>query len=248
VLCSPVARVPSLPSVNPSRLVLLDGFHLLSSGQPADTPQGVRRLVAFLAVHGSRTRSETAGTLWPETSEGRARANLRTALWRLHQMRLDIVTSARDLLALDRTVCVDLDEFVELVRDVLANHGRAATSPRALATLTGAGELLPGWYDDWILTERERIRQLRLHALEALAYQLIEARRYGEAVEAALTAVRLEPLRESAVRSLIAVHLAERNYVEAVRRYRAFREELRTELQVEPSRELASLLRRQLVS
>jgi DNA-binding SARP family transcriptional activator len=51
-------------------------------------------------------------------------------------------------------------------------------------------------------------------------------------------------LRESAVRSLIAVHLAERNYVEAVRRYRAFREELRTELQVEPSRDLAELIRR----
>ena len=34
-------------------------------------------------------------------------------------------------------------------------------------------DLLPGWYDDWALVERERVRQRLLHALEALSRQLV---------------------------------------------------------------------------
>ena len=49
------------------------------------------------------------------------------------------------------------------------------------------GEILPDWYDDWLLLERERIRQLRLHALEAIrCTRLTAAGRFGEAIEAAL--------------------------------------------------------------
>jgi hypothetical protein len=57
------------------------------------------------------------------------------------------------------------------------------------------GDLLPGWYDDCVLLERERVRQLHMHALEALAEKLAAAGRYGEAVPAAYAAVVAEPLR-----------------------------------------------------
>ena len=50
-----------------------------------------------------------------------------------------------------------------------------------------------------------------------------------------LSAIRLEPLRETATRALIAVHLAEHNVVEAARRYRVFRDVLARELGVAPS-------------
>jgi hypothetical protein len=58
------------------------------------------------------------------------------------------------------------------------------------------GELLPGWYDDWVMFERERLRQLQLHALETMAHRLAKEHRYADAVDVALAAVRLEPLRE----------------------------------------------------
>ena len=61
-----------------------------------------------------------------------------------------------------------------------------------------SGELLPDWYDDWVLLEAENWRQLRLHALEVLAGLLTAAGRYGDAAAAALAAVRADPLRESA--------------------------------------------------
>jgi DNA-binding SARP family transcriptional activator len=81
------------------------------------------------------------------------------------------------------------------------------------------GELLPGWYEDWVLVERERLRQLRMHALEALAEKLTEAGRYGVAMQAAYAAVRADPVRESAHRAVVRVHLAEGNVLEALRAY-----------------------------
>ena len=83
--------------------------------------------------------------------------------------------------------------------------------PLGLDLLCRAGELLPHWYDDWVVIERERFRQLRLHALDALCESLAAAGRYAAAVEAGRASVAAEPLRESAHRLLIQAHLAEGN-------------------------------------
>ena len=106
-----------------------------------------------------------------------------------------------------------------------------------------AGDLLPDWYDDWVLIERERLRQLRLHALESLAIRRLDAGRYGEAAVAALAAVSIEPLRESAQRVLIRIHLAEGNVGEAVRQYRLYRNLLSDEMGLYPSEQIETLLR-----
>lgn len=105
-----------------------------------------------------------------------------------------------------------------------------------------AGDLLPDWYEDWVLAERERIRQARLHALEALCIQLTRAGRFAEAVDVGLSAVAGEPLRESAQRTLIEAFLAEGNRTEAVRQYTAYRRLLLDELGLEPSPAMASLV------
>jgi DNA-binding SARP family transcriptional activator len=104
-------------------------------------------------------------------------------------------------------------------------------------------DLLPGWYDDWVLLERERLRQILFHATEALSRLLVNANRCGEAIEAALTAVSLEPLCESAQGALIEAHLAEGNRCEALRSYAAYEDLVTRELGVYPSVELRRLLR-----
>nr|WP_308355048.1 bacterial transcriptional activator domain-containing protein [Streptomyces sp. MUM 203J] len=111
------------------------------------------------------------------------------------------------------------------------------------AILFGDGELLPGWDEDWVLLERERLRQLRLHALDALAHSLVREGRHALALETALTSVRTEPLRESAHRAVVAAHLAEGNVHEAVSHYVAFQHLLDEELGVPPSALFARLLR-----
>ncbi len=110
------------------------------------------------------------------------------------------------------------------------------------ATLVAAMDLLPHHYDDWVLIERDRHRQLRMHALEMLCIQLSAAGRHGEAVEAGLAAVNGEPLRESSQRVLIRAHLAEGNRCEAIRQFDSYRELIQHELGLRPSPEMNALL------
>jgi DNA-binding SARP family transcriptional activator len=137
-------------------------------------------------------------------------------------------------------VQVDVREltcWAQRVSDPAANvEDLAATQLRL------RGELLPGWYDDWVLLERERLRQLRMHALEAMADRLMAAGRCGDAVQAAYVAMQAEPLRESAHRTLIRVHLAEGNLIEAVHAYESFRALLADELGVAPSQLMRDLV------
>ncbi|MGC5288484.1 AfsR/SARP family transcriptional regulator [Micromonospora sp. DT231] len=216
----------------PSRyaLRLLGGFGLERDGRVVVVPQGARRLLAFLGVRQRCARSEAAGTLWPGSHEDRARANLRTMLWRLHRVTPEPLVEEDDRLALAAVVTSDVAALGAAAAVLLADG-----SPVGAVPMLATGELLPGWYDDWVLAERERLRQTRLYALEALAERLTTQGRYGEAVQVALTAVHLEPLRESATRALIAVHLAERNINEAVRRFELFRADLGRELGVAPT-------------
>src|SRR3712207_6618263 len=85
------------------------------------------------------------------------------------------------------------------------------------------------------MVEQEAYRQKRLHALEWSARTLCERGLYTDALTAALGAVRCEPLRESAHRRVIQVHLAEGNHSEALRHYDGYRRLLAAELGLAPS-------------
>jgi DNA-binding SARP family transcriptional activator len=223
------------------RLRLLDGFELLSGGRPVRLPPASQRLVAFLAIRDRPLRRiHVAATLWLDASEERSRANLRSALWRLSRAGAAIVEADGDQVCLGREVVVDVPSLVAKARRLLdgANDDGEPRLDEALV----AGELLPDWYDDWVLEERDRVHQLRLHALEALAERLAAAGRYGEAVEAAIAAVRVDLLRESAQRTLIRVHLAEGNRYEALRRYCLFRDRLQEYLGLSPSPQMEALV------
>jgi DNA-binding SARP family transcriptional activator len=97
-------------------------------------------------------------------------------------------------------------------------------------------DVLPLWPDDWVLVERERHRQARLHSLERLSQKLCRTGWYEETIEAALAAVAGEPLRESAYRRVIEARLAEGNPGEALRQYDIHHRLLREELGPKPLR------------
>jgi DNA-binding SARP family transcriptional activator len=233
----------------PFGLTLLDGFRLECQGRVVSTPQAVSRLLAFVGVRGRASRAELAGSLWPEVSESKAHACLRTALWRLRQVCADPLVVGGQILTLAPAVEVDVVAFSTTARRVLAPPaGDQCPEELLRPALISVGELLPGWYDDWVLFERERLRQLQMHALEAAASKLIAIGRYADAIEAALAAVRLEPLRESANRVLILAHLAEDNIVEAVRCFEGFQASLLRELGVAPTADLKRLALRGLAA
>jgi DNA-binding SARP family transcriptional activator len=226
------------------RLSLLNAFEVRNADEPVPLPLSAQRLLAFLALHERPLlRPFVAGTLWLDTPEDRAAANLRSSLWRLHRPGHKLVEATNLQLRLAPEVRVDVRETAALAHDLLtAPEGFVETG----LDLDGAGltgELLPDWYDDWVLIERERLRQLCLHALEALGERLIAAGKLTGALEAALAAVAIEPLRESAHRLLIKVHLAEGNAGEAIRQFRFCRRLLREQLVLEPSPQLTELVR-----
>ena len=91
-------------------------------------------------------------------------------------------------------------------------------------------------------SRRERIRQLRLHALETLGQRLIDQGRPAQAIEVGLAAVAADPLRESAHRVIVSAHLAEGNRSEALRQYRTFERLLDEQLGVGPSDRMLTLI------
>jgi DNA-binding SARP family transcriptional activator len=227
-------------------LSLIGTFGLTSAGQRISLPETAQRLVAFLALNTRPlSRAFVASSLWLDSAEERSCANLRSALWRLRRPGHSLVVTSGKQLQLAPEVCVDAHELASRARRLL--DGVPEDSDVTLDEHLLSGELLPGWYDDWVLIERERLRQLRIHALEALADQLREAGRYGQAVEAGLAAVRAEPLRESAHRVLMRIYFDEGNEGEALRQHELYRRFLNAELGIEPSarmRELVSSLGR----
>src|SRR5439155_6460477 len=178
--------------------------------------------------------------LWPEASQEHASANLRSTLWRIGRSGSALAEGTATHLRLPESVSVDVKRAAGVARAVL--HETIPANELIEASQSLDGDILPDWYDDWVLVEQERFRQLRLHALEALCRRLADQGRMGPAVEAGLTAVAGEPLRESAHRVLIRAYLAEGNTVEAVRQYRVARRLLREELGVEPTAELSGMV------
>jgi DNA-binding SARP family transcriptional activator len=218
----------------------MNGFELLQGGAAISVPMSVQRLLAFLAFQEHPVqRVFVAGKLWLDSAEERAFASLRTALWRANQPGVPLVMAFNSQLALDPRVWVDLREASTQAYHLIDGSIGGDVSFAGFAL---AGELLPDWYDDWLMIEREKYRQLRLHALESLAVRLIELARYGEAAETALAAIASEPLRESAHRVLIRVHLAEGNRSEALRHYELYRDLILAELGLMPSAQLEALV------
>ncbi|WP_150135185.1 AfsR/SARP family transcriptional regulator [Streptomyces hyaluromycini] len=230
--------VPERTMTKRGHLKLFDGFRLEIGDDRIHLADSAQRLLAYLTIQGPSPRTVVAGSLWGEAPEERALGSLRTTVWRINQVVPGLVTGEHREVALASFVSADVTEFAHRVT---ARSTDSGTRGHDLPNLR-IRELLPGWYEDWVVFERDRLRQLHLHALEAAATALCMGGEYAAALDTALAAVRGDPLRESARRAVILVHLAEGNLVEAHREYQRFRALLAGELGVEPSGRLTSLV------
>lgn len=206
-------------------------------------PEGSKRLLAFAALHtGVVDRRWASGVLWPEGDDSRASGNLRSALWRLRGNGLELLDVDKISVGLRDDVVVDVRVASDWAARIISGTHHIddlAATPWRLDEM----ELLPRCYEEWALLERERIRQRMLHAFESLTRHLISQQRFAEAVEAAMAAVSVEPLRESATKALIEAYLAEGNWAEAYRTFQGYRSILHEELGAGPSRDLTRLVR-----
>ncbi|WP_081844530.1 BTAD domain-containing putative transcriptional regulator [Cellulomonas sp. URHE0023] len=223
-------------------LNLIRGFEVRCAGEAVTIPPSSQRLVSFLAFQSKPVgRAYISGTLWLDADEHHASASLRSALWRLHP--LDLVFASNTHLWLNPCVEVDLRRATGQAMGVLRTTSSDDTMVATARELIDVGEdLLVGWYDDWVIVERERFRQLRLHAMDRIGEQLIESGRCYDALQVGLAVTTTEPLRESAHRLLVRVHLMQGNVAEAIRQYDMYVALLREEMDVEPSSAIQALV------
>ncbi len=231
------------PARIPLRLFLLGGFSLVVNGSPVAIQIHAQRVLAYLSLVQppaplAHLRAGLAGRLWGGVSVERSHASLRTALWRIRQADARLVCASRETVRLGEDVEVDVQRCVAQAGRLLVGDGDLHPWDTDISTLRG--DLLPSWDEDWLLLERERIRQVQIHALEALAHRLCRLGRHLEAIEAAFAAIAGEPLRESAHATLIDIFLAEGNVAQARRQLERYEALLWSELAIRPSAELAN--------
>ncbi len=231
---------------------LLGEFLLLSDETlvtSVDLPR-LQSLLAYLVLHQGtpQSRSRLAYLFWPDTTDAQALSNLRTVVHRLRQT----LPNADGFLQVDRQSLqwqprsaeapwvLDIQEFEDaLVRAEQAEQAQDATKTRQAlerAVSLYQGELLPSCYDEWILPERDRLRQAFLRALERLIVLLEREHDYEPAIGMAQRLLRHDPLHEPTYRQLMRLYAARGNRAAALRVYHTCTSVLERELGTEPSR------------
>jgi len=236
-------HVPLVAETEPdnAKLTLTGEFELILPGRRLAIPHSAERVLAYLALANRPiARSHLAGALWLDSSDQHAAGNLRTVLWRLHRAGVNVVYGGEDRLEL-RGVVVDLNLLLDLARRLVRQPDPDDLT--RLPLLIGCGDVLPAWDEEWVVADREWFRLIRLEALERAVSALIDERRLGEAVIAAMAAIKSDPLRESARRMLMKAYLAEGNIGDAIRCYRSYRMLLQAEFGVRPTAAMDALLR-----
>lgn len=215
------------------KLNLLGGFQLFADNQPVLglNSSRVQSLLAYLVLHrsSSQPRRRLAFSLWPDTTEEQARTNLRKAILFLRRAlpSPEVLSSSEGNLQWDPKIpfLVDVVEFEAAVD--------AGASEQAIALY--AGDLLPNCYDEWILEDRERLKQMYVAALQTSAQQKEAAGDYVAALTLLLRLLQKDPLREETHRLVMRLHALKGDRAAVLHAYQNCTTLLKQELGVEPS-------------
>lgn len=218
---------------------LLGRWGLRSRRGEVHLPEREQRLVALLLLGGPARRAQVAGTLWPDSTEARAAANLRTATLEVRRRAPGLVQAMPDHLRLAPTTSSDVAVLRETVRQGDATHHPL---PVQSAYLVGLHDLLPGWYEDWVEEHRLRLHHGIVERMASVTRRLVEEGDAAQALPLARAAVRLEPLRESAHRAVAHIHLLSGDRIAAWRVYEEFHRRSVREFGVAPSAHFEELV------
>ncbi|MGE0874559.1 MAG: AAA family ATPase [Burkholderiales bacterium] len=228
------------------RLSLLGGFDLRdAAGAALRLPtRKTEALLARLALapRGGIDREALGALLWGGSAQSAARASLRQALSLIGKAlgRDALAAGTRGVALADGIVDCDVDDFERCCDS--SDGGELA---RAAALYRG--DLLAGLaldepaFEDWLLGERERLRE---RALDALARLVVWHRDRGEteaAIGVALRLLAIDPLEEVAHRALIRLYAAQGRRAAALRQYQVCVNTMRHELGTEPAAETREL-------
>src|SRR5688572_18172263 len=233
------------------QLRLLGGFEVRDSGgKPvAFARKKAEAVLAYLALRpgAARRRDEIASLLWGDAPGERARHSLRQVLVSLRQtlaqaesqpLREQADSVALDPAALD----VDVSSFERLL---------AEGTPAALAEASQLyrGELLAGIgvqepaFEDWLLSERERMREQAIQALSRLLEHQQARGLTDDAIGTATRLLAMDRTLESVHRSLMRLYARQGRHGAARRQYQACLAALEQEFGAPPEDETRLLYR-----
>ena len=230
-----------------AELTLFGGFRLTREGANAEIKaQKSKALLAWLALHPgeNQTRERLAELLWEDRSPANARASLRQALAVLRRVLPDGALSAggESIGLIENAVRVDVTDFRRLKTDP------TGTALRRAADLY-AGELLDGFrpkapaFEEWLLMEREMLRQEALAVMSKLLEHELQANERAAAIKTAVQMLSLDPLQEIVHRHLMRLYVEQGQLGTALRQFRLCRDVLERELATPPSVETINLYR-----
>ncbi len=206
----------------------------------------LQSLLAYLLLHNDvpQSRSHLAYLLWPDSIEGQAHTNLRNVVHKLRQalpnadtfLHVDRQTISWKPGTKDAPWTLDVLDFkMAIARADQARDASVACQALAEAVKLYRGDLLPGCYDEWILPERDRLREMFLKALERLIELQEQQRDYDAAISTAQRLLRHDPLHEATYRYLMRLYATIGDRAAALRIYHTCSTVLERELAVQPS-------------
>jgi predicted ATPase/DNA-binding SARP family transcriptional activator len=225
---------------------LLGKFDVRRDGKPLTiTSRPAQSLFAYLILNAgtSHRREKLAGMLWPDSMEETARDNLRHALWRMRKA-LESASSTRFLHADDLAISFETSSDYWLDAAQLKKLSESASSDEMIAVLsTYQGELLPGFYDEWVILEREHLYSIFEHHMARLMSLLKDENRWLDILDWGERWIKLGQKPEPAYRALMSAHAAKGDMSKVAATYERCVKSLK-EFGMEPSEQTKELYTR----
>jgi non-specific serine/threonine protein kinase len=225
---------------------LLGKFEVSRDGKTiAITSRPAQSLFAYLILNAgtAHRREKLAGMLWPDSLEETARDNLRHALWRVRKA-FPSGTSAGYVLADDLSIGFNTSAPYWLDAAAIAKLDETASADDLMAALAEyQGELVPGFYDEWVVVEREHLFSIFQRHIARLISFLQDANRWADVLEWGERWIKLGQKPEPAYRALMAAHAAQGDMSKVAAVYERCVRSLR-ELDMQPSGETRTLYER----
>lgn len=235
---------------------LFGGLHVLVDGAPVNAFMSAKvpALLAYLAVTGrGQRRDDLAALLWGELPDADARNNLRQALANLRRSLEPYLRITRDEVALDPAAhCfLDVAAFEAQLHPDPALPAEERAAPLEAAAALYTGDFLAGFFvrdapafEEWMLAQRARYRELALHALHTLTQLQLDLGRYALAIRDATRLLALDEWREESHGQLMLALARTGQRSAALAQYARCRSLLGQEFGVEPSAETTALYER----
>jgi predicted ATPase/DNA-binding SARP family transcriptional activator len=226
---------------------LLGQFEVLRDGKRLDIPtRNAQNLFAYLVLNANQAhrRERLSGLLWPDSAEENARSNLRHELWRLRKA----IESKGESYLISTDLTISFSPRSEVVLDVnkLESKPLEKSNPDDLIDALSAyrGELLPGFYDEWVFLERERLKSIFDAKVARLLEILQSMQHWAEVMDWANRWIALGGYPEPAYRALIIAYASTGDMSKAVATYERYARVLQKEMGMKPAEQTQALYKR----